>query len=99
MKVGEANADETKTNSARPSSAEKGFQDWIKSIFNGGGFGDRFGAHGFFHIVVTNSEGESAGGELVFAETPTESINHRAHDREGKVFVDGIGRKSFLFSD
>ena len=99
MKVGKANADETKTNSARPSSAEEGFQNWIKRIFDGGGFGDRFGAHGFFHIVVANSEGESAGGELVFAEAPTESINHRAHDREGKVFVYGIGRKSFLFSD
>jgi len=99
VKVREANADETKTDSARPSSAEEGFQNWIKSIFNGGGFGDRFGAHSFFHIVVANSEGESTSGELVFAKTPTESINHRAHDREGKVFVDGIGRKSFLFSD
>ena len=40
MKVGEANADETKTDSARPSFAEKGFQDWIKSIFDRGRFGD-----------------------------------------------------------
>jgi hypothetical protein len=35
VKVGEANANETKTNAARPSFAEKGFQDWIKSIFDG----------------------------------------------------------------